>query len=83
MVPLFVVGFALMSAIRTIGIVDEMGAAVLGTAARALILVGLAGVGLATRLDTVQGARPVLAVGLVVGGSVSLLALLSALIAHG
>jgi uncharacterized integral membrane protein (TIGR00698 family) len=82
-VPLFVVGFALMSAIRTIGIVDDTGAAVLGTVARALILLGLAGVGLATRLDTVRGARPVVAVGLAVGGSVSVLALVSALIAHG
>ena len=82
-IPLFVVGFALMSAMRTIGLLDETGAAVLGTVARALILVGLAGVGLATRLDTLRGARPVVAVGLVVGVLVSLLSLLSALMTRG
>ena len=49
-VPLFVLGFLAMAALRTTGFIDPAQAARLDDAAKGLILVALAGVGLNTRL---------------------------------
>jgi uncharacterized membrane protein YadS len=62
-VPLFVIGFFAMAALRTAGAFDgwtEDVPRALATAARALILVALAGVGLGTRMATMRriGPRP-------------------------
>ncbi len=64
-VPLFVLGFLLLSGLRSVGVVSPDLAATFETAARALILVALAAVGLNVRLEDLRevGARP-LAVGL-------------------
>jgi uncharacterized integral membrane protein (TIGR00698 family) len=61
-VPLFVLGFLALSALRSTGLVDGGLAATLETAARALILVALAAVGLNVRLEELQsvGPRPIL-----------------------
>jgi uncharacterized integral membrane protein (TIGR00698 family) len=64
-VPLFVLGFVAMAALRTVGLVDASLAGILDGEARWLILVALAGVGLSIRLGELRsvGPRP-LAVGL-------------------
>jgi len=53
-VPLFVLGFLLLALLRTIGVIQPNAAALLDDAARALILVALAGVGLHTRLTQLR-----------------------------
>lgn len=53
-VPLFVLGFLLLALLRTIGVIQPNAAALLDEAARALILVALAGVGLHTRLTQLR-----------------------------
>ncbi len=65
-VPLFVLGFVVMAGLRTVGAIDAGLAAVLEPAARWLILIALAGVGLSIRIAELRsvGPRP-LAVGLV------------------
>jgi uncharacterized integral membrane protein (TIGR00698 family) len=61
-VPLFVLGFLALSALRSIGLVDAGLAATLETGARALILVALAAVGLNVQLEELRsvGPRPLL-----------------------
>jgi uncharacterized integral membrane protein (TIGR00698 family) len=61
-VPLFVLGFLALSALRSIGLVDAGLATTLETAARALILVALSAVGLNVRLEELRsvGPRPLL-----------------------
>jgi uncharacterized integral membrane protein (TIGR00698 family) len=49
-VPMFVLGFLALAALRTVGAIDATQAARLDDAAKGLILVALAGVGLNTRL---------------------------------
>ena len=49
-VPLFVLGFLALAALRTIGVIDADQAATLDVAARALILVALAAVGMTIRI---------------------------------
>ena len=65
-VPLFVLGFVVMAGLRTVGAIDAGLAAMLEPAARWLILIALAGVGLSIRIAELRsvGPRP-LAVGLV------------------
>jgi uncharacterized integral membrane protein (TIGR00698 family) len=60
--PLFVLGFLALSALRSVGAIDAGLAATLETAARALILVALAAVGLNVRLEDLRevGPRPLL-----------------------
>ncbi|MGH2604686.1 MAG: YeiH family protein, partial [Dehalococcoidia bacterium] len=55
-VPLFVLGFLAMAALRTAGAITDEQAARLDQAATALILVALAGVGLNTRLAQMRTA---------------------------
>jgi uncharacterized integral membrane protein (TIGR00698 family) len=64
-VPLFVLGFLALSGLRSVGVIGPDLANVLEAAARSLILVALAAVGLSVRLAEIRavGARP-LAVGL-------------------
>ncbi|HEY3163768.1 MAG TPA: putative sulfate exporter family transporter [Candidatus Limnocylindrales bacterium] len=61
-VPLFVVGFLALSALRSAGLIDPPTAATLETVARSLILVALAAVGLNVRLEELRavGPRPLL-----------------------
>lgn len=68
-VPLFVLGFLLLAALRTAGAIDGTQAATLDIAARALILVALAAVGLSIRVGELRETswRPI-----VVGFSVAL-----------
>jgi uncharacterized membrane protein YadS len=60
--PLFVLGFLALSALRSLGAIDAGLATTLETVARALILVALSAVGLSVRLDDLRevGARPLL-----------------------
>lgn len=53
-VPLFVLGFVALAGLRTVGLIDPPLAAMLDEAARALILVALAGVGLGTRVGEMR-----------------------------
>jgi uncharacterized integral membrane protein (TIGR00698 family) len=53
-VPLFVLGFLLLAALRTVGAIQSDQAATLDTAARALILVALAAVGLSIRVGELR-----------------------------
>jgi uncharacterized integral membrane protein (TIGR00698 family) len=64
-VPAFVLGFVAVAALRSAGLIDAPSAAALDGAARLLILVALAGVGLSIRLGELRsvGPRP-LALGL-------------------
>jgi uncharacterized integral membrane protein (TIGR00698 family) len=55
-VPMFVLGFLALAALRTFGFIDATQAARLDDAARALILVALAGVGLNTRIAQMRTA---------------------------
>jgi uncharacterized integral membrane protein (TIGR00698 family) len=61
-VPLFVLGFLALSALRSVGVIDAGLAAGLETAARSLILVALAAVGLNVRVEELRsvGPRPLL-----------------------
>lgn len=49
-VPLFVLGFLLLALLRTVGLIQPNGAAIIDEFAKALILVALAGVGLNTHV---------------------------------
>ena len=53
-VPLFVLGFLLLAALRTVGAIDGAQAATLDIAARALILVALAAVGMSIRVGELR-----------------------------
>ncbi len=81
-VPLFVLGFLALAALRTLGIIDAVEASTLDAAARALILVALAAVGMSIRVGELRETswRP-FAVGLSVALAVGLgsLALILAL----
>jgi uncharacterized integral membrane protein (TIGR00698 family) len=70
-VPLFVVGFLALAALRTIGVISAEQAATLDVAARALILVALAAVGMTIRVAELRETswRP-LAVGFAVSAAV-------------
>lgn len=57
-VPLFVLGFVALALLRTVGVIDAPLAALLDEAARACILVALAGVGLSTRLGQMRSIGP-------------------------
>jgi len=61
-IPLFVFGFLGLAALRSLGVIGAEAAVTLETAARALILVALAAVGLSVRLDDLRsiGTRPLL-----------------------
>jgi uncharacterized integral membrane protein (TIGR00698 family) len=87
-VPLFVVGFIAMAALRSAGVIDAPTAAALDSIARLLILVALAGVGLSIQVRDLRsvGPRPLalgLAAALAAGGitfaAINLLGLASAL----
>jgi uncharacterized integral membrane protein (TIGR00698 family) len=71
-VPLFVLGFLALSALRSVGVVDAGLATTFEAIARALVLVALAAVGLSVRLDDLRrvGPKPLLVglgVALVIG----------------
>lgn len=53
-VPLFVLGFLGLAALRSVGVIDGDQAATLDTLARALVLVALAGVGLSIRFGDLR-----------------------------
>jgi uncharacterized integral membrane protein (TIGR00698 family) len=57
-VPLFVLGFVAMAGLRSVGLIDAPLAGILDTAARLLILVALAGVGLTIRLAELRSVGP-------------------------
>jgi uncharacterized integral membrane protein (TIGR00698 family) len=86
-VPLFVLGFLALSALRSVGLIDPGLAAASETAARALILVALSAVGLNVRLEELAsvGPRPLL-IGLgaaVVIGVCTILAIVTFGLANG
>src|SRR6266545_3044269 len=56
--PLFVLGFLAMALIRTAGVIDPSGARILDEAAKACILIALAGVGLSTRVGLLRAIGP-------------------------
>ena len=60
--PLFVLGFLALSALRSVGAIDAPLAATLESVARALILVALSAVGLNVRVEDLRavGPRPLL-----------------------
>lgn len=76
--PLFVLGFLAMAALRTIGVIGPDQATVLDAIARACILVALAAVGMSIRLGELRAIswRP-LAIGLAVALAVGALSLLA------
>ncbi len=57
-VPLFVLGFLALSALRSVGVIDAGLAATLETIARSLVLVALAAVGLNVRLEDLRSVGP-------------------------
>ena len=70
--PLFVLGFLALATLRTLGVIDAVEASTLDAAARALILVALAAVGMSIRVGELRETswRPFavgLSVALVVG----------------
>lgn len=71
--PLFVLGFLALAALRTIGVIDTSAAATFDVAARSLILVALAAVGLSIRIGELRETswRP-LAIGFAVALAVGL-----------
>lgn len=77
-VPVFVLGFLAFAALRTFGFIDATQAARLDDAAKGLILVALAGVGLSTRLAQMRsmGLTP-FAVGLATASTLAVLSLLA------
>jgi len=86
-VPVFVLGFLALSALRSVGAIDAGLAATLEGAARALILVALSAVGLSLRVEELRsvGPRPLL-IGLgaaVVIGVCTILAIVSFGLANG
>ena len=71
-VPLFVLGFLALAALRTVGLIDAEQAATLDTVARSLILVALAAVGMSIHVGELRETswRPLavgFAVALIVG----------------
>src|SRR6266542_2964164 len=75
--PLFVLGFLAMALLRTAGVIDPSGARILDEAAKACILIALAGVGLSTRVGLLRAIGPApFFLGL---GAAALLAVLSLL----
>jgi uncharacterized integral membrane protein (TIGR00698 family) len=85
--PLFVLGFLALAAIRSAGLIDAGTACAFETAARALILVALAAVGLNVRLEDLReaGPRPLL-VGLgaaLIVGAATILAIVTLGLANG
>ena len=72
-VPLFVLGFLALATLRTLGVIDAAEASTLDVAARALILVALAAVGMSIRVGELRATswRP-FAVGLSVALAVGL-----------
>jgi uncharacterized integral membrane protein (TIGR00698 family) len=86
-VPLFVLGFLALAALRSTGAIDAALAGQLEIAARALILVALAAVGLNVRLEDLRevGAKPLL-VGLgaaLLVGTATILAIVTLGLANG
>jgi uncharacterized integral membrane protein (TIGR00698 family) len=86
-VPLFVLGFLALSALRSVGVIDAGLATSFETAARALILVALAAVGLNVRVEELRavGPRPLL-IGLGAAlaiGTCTILAIVSFGLANG
>ncbi|HET7473407.1 MAG TPA: putative sulfate exporter family transporter [Candidatus Limnocylindrales bacterium] len=86
-VPLFVLGFLALAAIRSAGVIDANLASQLEVAARALILVALAAVGLNVRFEDLRevGPRPLL-IGLgaaLIVGSATILAIVTFGLANG
>jgi uncharacterized integral membrane protein (TIGR00698 family) len=86
-VPVFVLGFLLLSALRSVNVIGPDLAGALEAAARALILVALAAVGLNVRLEELRavGPRP-LAIGLGAAfavGTATILAILAFGLANG
>jgi uncharacterized integral membrane protein (TIGR00698 family) len=86
-VPVFVLGFLALSALRSAGAIDAALATNLETVARALILVALAAVGLNVRLEDLRavGARPLL-VGLgaaLIVGTATIVAIVAFGLANG
>ena len=86
-VPLFVLGFLALAAIRSTGAIDATLAGQLEVVARALILVALAAVGLNVRLEDLRqvGPRPVL-IGLgaaLIVGAATILAIVALGLANG
>jgi uncharacterized integral membrane protein (TIGR00698 family) len=57
-VPVFVLGFLALSALRSVGVIDPGLATTLETVARSLILVALAAVGLSVRLEELRSVGP-------------------------
>ena len=57
-IPLFVLGFLALSGLRSVGLIDAGLAASLETAARSLVLVALAAVGLNVRLEELRSIGP-------------------------
>jgi uncharacterized integral membrane protein (TIGR00698 family) len=86
-VPVFVLGFLALSAIRSAGVIDASLATTLETIARSLILVALAAVGLNVRLEDLRevGPRPLL-IGLgaaLIVGAATILAIVTFGLADG
>ena len=86
-VPLFVLGFVALSLVRSAGFISADLATTFETAARALILVALAAVGLSVRLEDLRdvGPRPLL-VGLgaaLIVGAATILAIVNLGLANG
>jgi uncharacterized membrane protein YadS len=86
-VPLFVLGFLALSALRSLGAIDAGLATTLETVARSLILVALAAVGLNVKLEELRsvGPKPLL-VGLgaaVIIGAATILAITTFGLAEG
>jgi uncharacterized integral membrane protein (TIGR00698 family) len=86
-VPVFVLGFLALSAVRSAGLIDTGTANLFEAAARALILVALAAVGLSVRLEDLRavGPRPLL-IGLggaVIIGAGTILAIVGLGLANG
>jgi uncharacterized membrane protein YadS len=77
-VPLFVLGFLGLAALRSIGVIDLGQAAVLDTVAKAFVLVALAAVGLSIRFSELREMswRPI-AVGFSVAFGVGVVSLLA------
>ena len=79
-VPLFVLGFVALSILDTVGLIDPALANLSDSAARSLILVALAGVGLGTRIRSLRavGIRPFV-VGLITATTLAVLSLVTLL----
>jgi uncharacterized membrane protein YadS len=85
--PVFVLGFVALAALRSAGLIDAAAATGFETAARASILIALAAVGLNVRLEDLReaGPRPLL-IGLgaaLIVGAATILAIVSFGLANG